>query len=685
MRTGFYCKLAWTNIKKNYRFFLPRILSEAGLLACFYISLTLWMDDRLRHVKGGYILPTFMLMGTAVLALLSLVLMLYINSFVMKQRTREFGLYNVLGMEKRHIGKVIMRETLICSFLALLMGLGLGVLFYKLCSLLICRLLHAQLILGFYYISPKSMIPSAVFFLLLDLITILVNKIRIAVMKPIELLRSMNAGEKEPKVRWLALVLGLITLGAGYYLALTIDNPVEAMSMFFIAVILVMAGTYLLLIAGSIFILKSLKNNKRYYYQKNHMPAVSGLLYRMKQNAVGLASIAILATGVLLMISTTVSLYSGYAEILKHNYPQDLYLDGEAINEDGEKEVIPGEQLIEIVSAAAEKNGVKVRETSQSRYLDVVFFVEDNSLQGNETSKNYWDVSNMKDLSKLGYFAFITEEEYFLQTGESLELNSDEIAVCEKSKNGGTKIDYSKPIKILGTAYTVKDKLTDVQAGSIDMASVLASYAVVVKDEDVLDGIYAAQKESYGDGASEYTESIAVTFDDRNLSEETASRMNRDIENGITAYAGSAVSYDLDTYWDAKENLLGMYGTLLFLGILLGAVCLFATTLIIYYKQISEGYEDRTRFQIMEKIGMSQQEVKKTINSQVLMVFLMPLIVAGIHMTVAFPLLTKILRLLALYSFNRFLICSLITFAVFTLVYVLIYKATSRTYYTIVH
>ena len=299
MKTGFFLKLARSNISKNRRFFLPRILSEAGLLCVFYIVFTLRADERILQLRGGQYIEVFMSIGTAVMMLLSVILLFYINSFLMKQRKREFGVYNILGLEKRHICRVLFHETALSSLASVVLGLAMGTLFYKLCSLLICQLLNAEIILGFYFINARS--------------------VTIARMKPVEMLSSANVGEREPKVKWPLLVLGVLALGGGYYISLTTQNPLKALVLFFVAVILVIIGTYFLFVAGSIFVLKALKKNKRFYYNKKHMPAVSGLLYRMKQNAVGLASIAILATGVLVMISTTVSLYAGAEETVKRN------------------------------------------------------------------------------------------------------------------------------------------------------------------------------------------------------------------------------------------------------------------------------------------------------------------------------------------------------------------------------
>lgn len=691
MNSSFYRKIAWNNIKKNYRFFIPRILSEMGLLGCFYIAVTLAMDSRLADVKGGDYIPVFMLMGVGVLVLLSSILMFYTNSFLMKQRKREFGIYNVLGMEKRHIAKVLFREGFISDSVAVIGGVGLGILFYKLCSLLICRLLEADVIIGFYFITWKTILPSAGFFVLLDLATYFFNRISIARMKPVELLASRNTGEKEPRVKWLMFILGIITLGAGYYISLTTKSPLQALGLFFVAVILVIIGTYFLFVTGSTFVLKALKKNGKYYYHKRHMPAVSGLLYRMKQNAVGLASIAILATGVLVMISTTVSLYTGMDGTLKKNYPEDLYLSvGYYSDADQEKPTPVGTEVLEqIVREASEKNGAEIARVDYNEFLFVSYCVDGNHLYAeNELGQ---DVSKAEAAGRINNFFFITEETYTRLTGETLGLTGHEIATSRISSKASEAIqEKTGSLFIHGIEYPIKSVIYSFPISTTMMASSFTTYGVVLADEAALGELFENQSAAYGPYASNMTYRIAVKYVDSKKAGDVSGSIYDDIRTALLAYGDSVggideLSWNLDDVWGARVGLVGMFATLLFLGILLGAVSMFATVLIIYYKQVSEGYEDRERFQIMEKVGMSKAEVRRTINSQVLLVFFLPLVTAGIHMAFAYPMLQGMLRILMLYKESLFLECTLITFAVFALVYVLIYRATSKTYYKIVH
>ena len=689
MKTGFFLKLARSNISKNRRFFVPRILSEAGLLCVFYIVFTLRADERMLQLRGGQYIEVFMSIGVAVMMLLSVILLFYINSFLMKQRKREFGVYNILGLEKRHICRVLFHETALSSLASVVLGLAMGTLFYKLCSLLICQLLNAEIVLGFYFINARSLALSGAFFLVLDVMAYGVNCVTIARMKPVEMLSSANVGEREPKVKWPLLVLGLLTLGGGYYISLTTQNPLKALVLFFVAVILVIIGTYFLFVAGSIFVLKALKKNKRFYYNKKHMPAVSGLLYRMKQNAVGLASIAILATGVLVMISTTVSLYAGAEETVKRNFPQDYYLSARYLqwSDEGQllhSEDMPRETMLRAVEQGAEKNGLTIKEIALQEYLTVSYIYENDTLTCERVSGNAAD--NLKGLSVITY---ITEEMYRSLGGEALNLAKDEIAVCPMDiRQSG----FDRPTLTIGEdTYQIKTTIPLFPISSGMEAAATNSYGIVVEDESVLAHIFDQQKAAYGEAASDYTRRIAASFAGRGANGDVGEKLERDVEEYLKEAAfpqqqepGESLGIRGNTVWGARESVTAMCGALLFLGIILGLVCLFATVLIVYYKQISEGYEDRVRFQIMQKVGMSRREVKSTINSQVLLVFFLPLVVAGMHLAFAFPILEKVLHILLLSSTSLFVVCSLVTFGVFAAVYTLIYMATARTYYKIV-
>ncbi|MBQ7499439.1 MAG: ABC transporter permease [Clostridia bacterium] len=685
MKNWLYLRIAASNVKKNTRLYIPRILAESGLLGCFYILMTLSLDKRLSDALGGAYLPTFMAFGAFVIGFLSFVLILYVNGFLMKRRKSEYGLYNVLGMEKRHIIKVLFCESFISSLVSILIGIAFGVLLYKFSSLLICRLLRKEIVAGFYYINIRTIIAPALIFACLDLFAFLVNCVGICRMKPVELMAEKHTGEKEPKIRWIIFILGTVCLAGGYYISLTVESPLEAILLFFGAVILVIVGTYFLFTAGTTFVLKTLKNNKKYYYNKKHMPAVSGLLFRMKRNAVGLASIAVLATGVLVMISTTVSLYSGVEDTVNAHYPQHLYLSAYTAN-GGERLPVPADDIEKTVRSAADKYGFRIESVEKERMLSVSYLMRGNKLL---TKTEVYGGYDMEELTEA---VFITEDTYLqlqskndsLTRQNGIGLGKDEIAFCRIT---GSIADFGRApdTLVIGVKdYKVKEQF-EVFPISTNYGAIVNSIGIVVSDEEAINEIYIAQKEAYGDFASEYADRIGVTFAD----EKAVSAIGEEFDKSVTAKLENDnpgdLEYSLDTKWASLNNLLEMYGTFLFLGILLGLVCMFSTVLIIYYKQISEGYEDRDRFQIMEKVGMETGEVKKTIGSQLMLQLFLPLITAGIHTAFAFPILLKLLNILMLSNTTLFVLCTLVTFAVFAVIYGMIYTLTARTYYRIVH
>ena len=685
MKHGFFSRIAAQNIQKNTRLYVPRILAEAGLLGCFYILLTLSMDRRMSDALGGAYLSAFMGFGAIVIGLLSFVLILYINSFLMKQRKSEYGLYNVLGMEKRHIVRVLFFESLFTSLLSVALGLVFGALFYKASSLLICRLLHGDIVAGFYYLSAPTVLISAAIFLALDLLAFFINALAIRRMKPVELLREKHSGEREPRTRWALLILGVLSLGAGYVIAVTTKSPLEALLLFFAAVILVIIGTYCLFVTGTTFVLKCLKRNKTYYYNKRHMPAVAGLLFRMKQNAVGLASVAILSTGVLVMISTTVSLYSGVQDTMDTNYPQHLYLSAYRQNGDA-AEHLSFDELSRIVQEAADENGVQIDRIEQERMLTVSYLLRGDQLltkaEAGEENAGVRGLTNVIFITQKTYDQLHNER--ISTTRKSPALQPDEIAVARIITTSDGSVSTPETLTIGGKTYRVRENLTYFPINT-GMNSLVDTFGIVVSDEAVLDEIYRAQKEDYGENASELASRISVTFADEAAAFAAGDKISSAVTERLRAEDGQVLTYNLDTKWESLHNVLEMYGTFLFLGILLGFVCLFSTILIIYYKQISEGYEDRARFQIMEKIGMEAREVKKTIGSQLVLQFFLPLMTAGVHTAFAFPILLKLLQVLMLSNTQLFILCTLITFAVFALVYTLVYLLTAKTYYKIVH
>ena len=687
MKKGFYLKIAFENIRKNTQLYVPRILAEAGLLGCFYIMITILHDDRLADALGGSYLQMFMSFGSFVIGLLSFILILYVNSFLMKRRKSEYGLYNVLGMEKRHVIRVLFAESVIASLASAAAGIMFGILFYKASSVLICRLMHSGIVPGFYYLNEGTIIFPAFVFMFLDMVAFLIGSLSIIFMKPVDMLAGKHLGEKEPRVRWILLIVGIVTLGTGYYISLTTKSPLQALLLFFLAVLLVIIGTYCLFVAGTTFVLKCLKKSKKYYYQKNHMPAVAGLLFRMKQNAVGLASIAILATGVLVMISTTVSLYSGVQDTMNSNYPKQVYLS--AFSEDGELvNHVSFDILSDIVYKAAENNGLEITDMEKTNMLTVSYLSRDDAL----LTKPEAEELGSWDMEELTSAIFITEDTYERLKGQTLVttdardlgLEKDEIAFSRIMSTVSNIAEVPETLTIAGKTYKVKENILYFPI-SATYGNIVDLIGIVVADEEVMDEIYRAQKESYGEYASEYASRLGLDFSDKNVSAEAGDRFTNDVKTMLDEQFPDGINFMIDSKWESLHNVLDMYGTFLFLGILLGFVCLFSTILIIYYKQISEGYEDRSRFQIMEKIGMEEREVKRTIGSQLILQFFLPLVTSAVHTMMAFPILLKLLKILMLTNTSLFVTCTLITLLVFGVVYVTVYMLTARTYYRIVH
>lgn len=666
----FHLKLATANIKKNKRLYIPHIFAEAGLIAMFYIMMTLQKDENL--VKVASQLLMIIEMGVAVVVILSFIIVLYTNSFLMKQRKREFGLYNVLGMNKTDIGHILFFENFISYMVSSVIGIGIGILLYKLCTSLICKILKIPTILGFY-ISTKGIIITIGLFFVLFFITYIYNQWQIIRLKPSTLLLSNQMGEKEPKIKWILLLLGLLFLGGGYYLAITIESPLQALEFIFIAIILVIIGTYFLFVAGTIALLKSLKKNKKYYYQPNHMTAVSGLLYRMKQNAVGLSSICILATGVLVMLSTTVSLYAGVEDSVNSLQENDLQISGKILGDVHSGKRIQAE-FIELIKKVANELDIEVTYLDTKNYFEAVYEYENGNLLSME-SKNYTDSTEINSITVM------TASEYERLMGIKLNLQKNQVA-CMPVNDGANnefKHFYIDNMEF-ENVYTL-EKVPSTR----NTFTIFECYFMVVSDETVMNQIIqqyfsdlpAVNKGENNIVALDYngTDSQKTEFEERIKKEATDVISNLSKNNS----PASETQFNFDSKKELYQNLYQMVGGFLFLGIMLGIVFVFATAIIIYYKQISEGYEDRHRFIIMQKVGMSNREVQKSIRSQIFLVFFLPLIVAIIHLGVAFKPLNCLLQIFFMPNSSLFFICAVISVIIFAVIYGFIYSITAKT------
>lgn len=621
---------------------------------------SLTYSEGINDLPGSQSIQSMLGFGCIIIGLFSIIFLFYTNSFLIKRRKKELGLYNILGMGKKHIGIIMFFESVIISFVGIVGGLLSGVILNKLIILFLYKLINYQVPIKFE-ISTKGIIFSLILFSVVFLLILLSNLARIHLSKPIELLQGNNVGEKEPKTKWIMTVLGIICIVTGYVMAITIKSPLDAFAMFFVAVILVIIGTYCLFTAGSIAALKLLRKNKKFYYQTKHFTAVSGMLYRMKQNAVGLANICILSTMVLVMVSTTVCLYIGTEDALSLRFPTDIGF---------EQSVTPGNNSNRDLAVTTVKESVKnnKRELKKFRdyeYLSFTVSKKDNKLITD--TRNYTSTYNAHVLN------FMTSDEYQRFTGKKVDLKQNEILIYND------KVKLGNEFELFNKTYTVKEELDDFAKISIFQGLIANIHYIVVANNDVMNDIYIGQNEAYGESASKMIHRIE--FDIDGTDEQKISCFN----NIVAPISEITDLSQAECKQASKNDFYGLYGGFLFLGLFLGLLFLMATVLIIYYKQISEGYEDKERFEIMQKVGMSHYEVKKSIRSQVLMVFFLPLIVACIHVMAAFNMITKLLTLLNLSNVSLFILCTVCTILVFAIIYAIVYSLTARVYYKIVN
>ena len=627
----------------------------------YYMVSSLSMNPNMMNMIGGDVMQQILSLGIYVITVFAVIFLFYTNSFLIKRRKREFGLFNILGMEKKHLSIVIALESMIVFLVSMVLGIGIGILLDKAFYLLIAKMLNASIALGFY-ISYQSIVNSIILFLIIFVLMYLFSLIQINLSNPIELQHGDQHGEKEPKTKWLLALIGLICLGTGYYMSVSIQDPVTAFAFFMVAVILVVIGTYMLFTAGSIVILKLLRKNKRYYYKTNHFISVSNMIYRMKQNAVGLGNICILSTMVLVMLSTTISLWVGMNDIIETRFPRDITV---SINSVDSNQAL---YTIDDMNNAIEQAGIQTEDELVYRTLSVSAFNQGNTYTfGNENM-------SLQDISNVVVLYFITLDDYNRTEGTNVSLAPDEVLVFPSGK----QFDH-KTIDIASKTFKVKGILDSIKADSNYSANLQNSMFVVVDSMDTLFMIDDLQKQAYGDNAS-----YIHTSYDFNLSKSEEMSVKEATDALIANYPGDTTYMMVDTQEGNYEDLLSLYASFLFIGIFLSFLFIMATVLIMYYKQITEGYEDKKRFEIMQKVGLDKREVKKTINSQVLTVFFLPLVVAAIHIVFAFPMIEKMLRLLYLDNTNLYIMTTVICFGVFALVYVLIYFLTSKVYYGIV-
>ena len=680
LRNALYPKLAAQGMRQNRRFFVPYLLALAGLTAAFYVMSALCADPGVMTMRGFAYVMVMMQIGMIVAGILSTVLLLYINSFLMKQRKKELGLYNILGMGKGNIAWIQCWESLYTAVLGIGGGLILGVALHKLATMALVSLLKFSIPFSAAF-SLSAAVRTAVFFGLLLLLALVLNLFRVRLSDPIQLLHGGAVGEKEPRTRWLMAVIGVLAMGAGYFIAVTTKDPALAMLLYFLAVLLVIIGTYCLFTAGSIALLKLLRKNKGFYYQTGHFIGVSGMLYRMKRNAVGLANICILSTMVMVMISGTLALYLGQGEIIAAQYPTSLNISvsydpaqSQSLDLDGAKA---------LVERFAREQDVPVTDFRAVEYLRF------NTAP--EPGDSRLDVGRTDNTSDKRATYFITADDYAILTGNPAPaLLPGEAAVCGAFPDGfGSTLTlqgFRDGAETGSESFDLVQTLPAVQHFTItfDMKTPLC---LVVADQTALDRVWELQHTALDYNAASISADLLVELDCTNEKEIDLVYAWSDAvieDEHFFDGTGDWGSWRVDSRAEMAVDGYAMAGGFLFLGIVLGIVFLMATVLIIYYKQVSEGYEDQGRFEIMRKVGLSQREVKSSIRSQVLVVFFLPIAVAAVHILFDFNLVARMLTMFGVRNVMTVALCTAGALAAFLAVYAVVYLLTARTYYKIV-
>lgn len=672
MKKGIYSRLALTGIKKNKKLYIPYILTCIGMVMMFYIITFLSSSDMMMNYPGGETMRGILGFGVYVIGFFAVIFLFYTNSFLVRRRKKEFGLYNILGMGKRNIARVMLWETLFIGAFSIVLGMALGVLFSKLAKLVMVNIMSMDVTFG-VTIDYKAIYYTVVLFAVIFFLILLNSLRQVHLSNPIALLHSENAGEKPPKANWFFAVLGVLILGCAYYLAVTIKDPVTTLAAFFFAVIMVIIATYLIFISGSVAFCKILQKKKNYYYKTNHFVSVSSMSYRMKRNGAGLASICILCTMVLVMISSTVCLYLGKEDSLRERYPRNINVTmtsqiySDLISQDANS-------IAKMSIETAENMGYKPVNAIDYTMLSFVSYIRDGEIVFDDGENGFNYVT-----SDLWQIFIVSLDDYNRLTGSQENLNEDEVMIYT-SKD----MDYNYDVlKIKGQEpLNIKKVVTDFENNGVDTMQIIPALYIFVPDLELQTEMISEQSENTIGNINRF-----VGYDLDATDQQQTDVFNEIYDWLRTSQVNSADS-SMYVYVEGSANekleFFGLYGGLFFLGIILGIVFIFAAVLIMYYKQVSEGYEDQSRFEIMQKVGMTKREIKKSINSQMLTVFFMPLIAAGVHLAFAFPMIYKMLILFGLVNKVFLIMVTVGCFLLFALLYMLVYKITSRAYYSIV-
>ena len=679
MKTALYPRLAWDGLRKNKRLFTPYLLTCICMVMMFYILSFLGSPETCALLpRGSNTTGKILNLGSFVIFVFSAIFLYYTNSFLVRRREREFGLYNVLGMNKRNLARIVTWESLITAVLSLVLGLALGIVLSKLAELGLVNMLGGDINYRIR-IDVDSLTRALGLYAIIFAVIWLSTVVRVGRSSAVALLRSESVGEKPPKANWLLGLAGVVILAAAYYLAVSITNPLDAIVWFFVAVILVIIGTYLLLVAGSVLLCRVLQKNKKYYYRPEHFVSVSSMAYRMKRNGAGLASVCIIATMILVMISSSSCLYFGAEDAVMTRFPRETNITLNAENtaqlEDANLDIYR-----KGIADYAAEHDIPVKNVQDYRFINL------SGILDGDTAQCYYRRAGVSvSYADIRDFYIISAKDYAAKTGETVSLADDEVLLLTN------KCSYDRgtlTLSMENVSHTWRVK--SVQSGSIVPPSVgglVAQITLIVNDPAAaVEGFRTRDEDDMTLLRFEWIYGFDTGLDDE---------ASIDFESDLTSAIGQLVpetdnenfgySYLMtNSRGEASEDFYGSYGALFFIGIMLTLVFMLAAVLILYYKQISEGYEDQKRFEIMQKVGMTKKEIRRSINSQLLTVFFLPLLLAGVHLAFAFPMIRRLLELFSLYNVGLFVTTTLVSFGAFALLYTIVYRLTAKAYYNIV-
>ena len=675
MKKGFYSKLAWTGMRKNKKLYTPYILTCIGMVMMFYIVSFLTGSDVLKSMAGGDTMQSILGLGCGVIGVFALIFLFYTNSFLIRRRKKEFGLYNILGMGKWNLARVLFWESMMIAAISLSVGLFAGIALSKLAELGMVNVLEGTASFSMA-IAPAAILQTIGLFAVIFFLILLNTLRQIHLTNPIELLRSESAGEKPPKANWFFALAGAMVLAGAYYLAISIEDPMAAMLLFFVAVIMVIVATYMLFMAGSVAVCRILQKKKKYYYKTNHFVSVSSMMYRMKRNGAGLASICILCTMVLVMVSSTVCLYIGAEDTLRTRYPRHINMDTTVSGVELLDSKTP-DDIRTLTSQVVSENGLSIQNVLDYRVAAFAGYIHEGRIETDHSNLYAFQISGYSDVWQI---FIVPLEDYNRPMGQTETLQPGE-ALLYTTKQG----NYDRNTIAIGEGepLQIKKVVSDFADNGLDTMQMIPSLYLFVPN---FNEVTAPLLELTDTDDRSIVDLHWFYGFDLDCDDEMQISIQKQLSQGLQQFSKEEGAFFtlLEGVAQERAGFSGLYGGLFFLGVLLGIVFLFAAVLIMYYKQISEGYEDQSRFEIMQKVGMTKKEIRQSINSQVLTVFFLPLLAAGLHLAFAFPLIYRLLTLFGLTNQTLLILVTVCCYLVFALFYVFIYRVTSKAYYSIV-